>query len=198
MVEHDLHRGFLAACSAKGSVRSRWDHELCSSADQAAGGGTGTGKLEKTLEHVDYCLKQERAPHCRHTGYSCVSSSARSQRSVFPCFPLISTGERSGNGRTGGAGPGSQQPFSPSSITASTLKAKTIPSCIKEMKANSSLALPQPRLREALLQQQKGSRSLRSVCDLTQTSSRSVSKAGTGRLHWKDEFGNYRKIKKCL
>lgn len=45
----------------------------------------------------------------------------------------------------------------------SQLKAKPILSCIEGMKANSSLALPQPQLRGTLLQQQKGSISLRSV-----------------------------------
>lgn len=147
---------------------------------------------------MDYCLKQEHSPHCRHTGYSCVSSSARSQCSVFHCFPLFLTGERSGNGKTGEAGPGSQQPFSPSSITASTLKAKPIPGCIKEVKANSSLALPQPQLREALLQQQKGSLSLRSEWDLMQTSSRTVSTVGTRRLHGRTNFRTVEKLKKCL
>lgn len=56
---------FRAVWSAEGSVGSGWDHELCFLADQAAKGGTGTQQVQKTLELVDYCLRQKHAPHCR-------------------------------------------------------------------------------------------------------------------------------------
>lgn len=132
------------------------------------------------------CLKQQHDPHCKLTGYMPGGGFCPSLLSLLAAECL-------GNGRTGKAGPGLQQPFSPSFITASTLKAKTVLSCIQEMKADLSLALPQAQLREAVLWEQTRSINLRSVWILAHTSSRTLSKAETRRPHWQDKLGNYRK-----